>query len=186
LGISESSLVVGTVGRLSAVKNHKLLVECISTLLEKAPQLMLVIVGDGPLRSMLQELAAQLGVQSNLLLAGETDNVAKLLPAFDVFVMPSLSEGHSIALLEAAVTGLPIVASATGGNPEIISHEETGLLVPVGDMDATAAAIWRVLSQPEFAQQLGGSARAWAARAATIESMASGYGNLYQEVMRGS
>ncbi|MGA9421323.1 MAG: glycosyltransferase, partial [Rhodanobacteraceae bacterium] len=129
LGLETDALVIGCVGRLVPVKNHALLVAQVPGLLRKHPTLHIVLIGDGPLEDKLRAQTEALGASERVHFAGARADVADLLPAFDIFAQPSLSEGLSIALLEACATGLAVVASAVGGNPEIIHDGNSGLVV---------------------------------------------------------
>ena len=144
LGIRPGEKVVGTVGHLNRQKGHALLIEAMADVLANEPAARLVIAGRGPLRRRLEALAAKHGVAENVTFAGLVGDVARLLKAFDVFVFPSLWEGFGIALIEAMATGLPVVASATGGILEILEDGVSGLLVPPGDRAALAEALVRV------------------------------------------
>jgi glycosyltransferase involved in cell wall biosynthesis len=115
--------------------------------------------------------------------AGERKEVANLLPAFDIFVLPSLTEGLSIALLEAAATGLAIVASSVGGNPEIIRDGETGLLVPPADARALEAALLRLLGDAPLRAGLGQAARNWVAENASLTAMRGAYEGFYRDAL---
>jgi glycosyltransferase involved in cell wall biosynthesis len=97
--------------------------------------------------------------------------------------MPSLTEGHSIALLEAMAAGLPIIATRVGGNPEIISHEHTGWLVPANDSAAISAALTRLVGDRVLAAQLGANARDWTLEHVSVRAMADGYENVYAEAL---
>ena len=186
LGLPETAKVMGTVGRLVAVKNQQLLVNCLKSLSALRDDIYLVLIGAGPLKEDLASAARKLGLDARILFAGERPDIPDLLPALDVFVLPSLSEGHSIALLEAAAAGLALVASAVGGNPEIVSDGTTGLLVSVGDADATANAVQRLLLEPALNERLGRQARKWALTNASMSSMAIGYAAIYRDVLNGT
>lgn len=142
---ADDVVVLGTVGRLVAVKNQQLLLRAIHSLVSARPELSatlrLVMVGDGPERGPLTELADKLGLSDMIWLAGDRDNVPEMLRSMDIFVLPSLGEGISNTLLEAMATGLPAIASAVGGNPELVETGVNGLLFPSEDADALAAAI---------------------------------------------
>jgi glycosyltransferase involved in cell wall biosynthesis len=118
-----------------------------------------------------------------VLFAGERPNLTDLLPAFDVFAQPSLSEGLSIALLEASATGLAIVATDVGGNREIVGDGETGLLVPSGDVDALTAALDRMLSGADLRARFGAAAAEWAERNASISAMREAYDRFYRDAL---
>lgn len=181
LGIDANAIVVGTVGRQVAVKNHALLLAAAAPLCRANPRLKLVLLGEGELRESLLRQADALGIADALLLPGERGDIPQVLPAFDVFAMPSRSEGHSIALLEAAAAGLPVVATAVGGNPEIVQQGETGLLVPSEDEAALGAALARTIEDAPFREMLGRQARCWAERAVSVAVMADNYENLYRD-----
>ena len=183
LGLPTDALVIGCVGRLVPLKNHRVLIELLPRLTRAFPGLRLVIVGGGPLREELAAQAQALGVADRLTLAGEHARVANLLPAFDVFALPSETEGLSIALLEAAASGLAVVATAVGGNPEIIDDGTTGLLVPAGDADALAAALEALLRDPARRASLGDAARGWIRQNASIEAMHAAYLRFYRRAM---
>lgn len=183
LGLPRDAVVLGTVGRLVEVKNHRLLLDAAAPMCRTNPGLLVVLIGDGPLRAELEGAAAELGIAGQVRLIGERPDVPDLLPAFDVFVLPSVSEGQSIALLEAAAAGLPAVATDVGGNPEILSDGATGLLVPSGDRGALSAALGRLVAAPQLARKLGSAARNWVMRNASVSAMADSYDALYRDVV---
>jgi sugar transferase (PEP-CTERM/EpsH1 system associated) len=154
--------VVGTVGRLAAVKDQKTLLLALAEVLRASPQqrdtLRCILVGDGPERSALETLLAELGLQSCVWMAGDRDDIPEMLACMDVFVLPSLGEGISNTVLEAMATGLPVVATRVGGNPELVEHGVTGLLVPVGDTAALAEALQRLAGDPVTCKQMGSAA----------------------------
>jgi glycosyltransferase involved in cell wall biosynthesis len=163
-----------------ALKNHALVLDILPALLRQFPRLRLVLVGDGELQATLGAQAAALGVTAQVVFAGAQADVARLLPALDVFVLPSLTEGLSIALLEAAAAGLPIVATAVGGNPEIVRHGDTGLLVPPADGPALLAAVGRLLADAPGRELLGARAREWVERHACIDALCDAYDAFYR------
>ncbi|MEY4764751.1 MAG: hypothetical protein RI907_1424 [Pseudomonadota bacterium] len=180
LGLDETAVVLGCVGRLVALKNHQLLIGLLPDLLRKQPDLHLVIVGYGDLHETLLAQARQLGVADHLTITGQRNDVADLLPGFDVFALPSTTEGVSIALLEACATGLPAVASRVGGNPEIIHDDETGLLVPVSDASATLAALERLVCDVDLRQRLGQAAQHWVGAHASTTALEQAYDLCYR------
>lgn len=181
LGLNNEQTVVGCVGRLVPLKNHSLLLDSVHKLIAAHPNLMIVIVGYGELEESLQQQARSLGIESHVLLTGKRADVADLLPAFDIFALPSQTEGLSIALLEACASGLAVVASAVGGNPEIVHDNHTGILVPANDQPALTGAIDRLLSQPELRSRLGKAACSWVANNASSEALRSAYDQFYRE-----
>lgn len=183
LQLPDDALVIGCVGRLVELKNHRGMIDAMPTLLERFPDLYLAIVGDGALREELQAQAQRLGIAARVKLAGEQPDVTGLLPAFDVFAMPSTTEGLSIALLEAAASALPILATAVGGNVEIVQDGATGLLVPARDAPALRAGLVALLGDAPLRERLGRAAREWVVRYASIDAMFRAYDEFYQEAM---
>lgn len=143
--LPSNALVVGTVGRLAEVKDQATLVRGFASVLRGKPEwrqrLRLVIVGDGPLRSKLESCVRDEGVEDMVWLAGERSDVPDMLRMIDLFVLPSLGEGISNTMLEAMASGLPLIATRVGGNPELVDEGVNGLLVPARDPDALARAI---------------------------------------------
>ncbi|MDE2119326.1 MAG: glycosyltransferase [Betaproteobacteria bacterium] len=180
LGLQVEDLVIGSVGRLVELKNHRALIDVLAQLRAEHSQLRLVLVGGGALRQQLEHHARQCGVEAQVTFAGEQPDVAALLPAFDLFALPSTTEGLSVALLEAAASALPIVATAVGGNPEIVEQGRTGLLVPASDDAALAGALRALLADPARRAELGHAARAWVADNASLGSMFASHDRLYR------
>jgi glycosyltransferase involved in cell wall biosynthesis/protein-tyrosine-phosphatase len=163
LGIHDEGLLIGTAGRLTAVKGQQYLVDAARLILLQEPRARFVFVGSGPLRRELAAQAEARGVQGACLffdpLTDRKAGVFDLMAAFDVFVLPSLSEGSPMALLEAMALGRPIVATAVGGVPEIVTGDETGLLVPPRDADALAGACLELARDRSRSATLGAAAR---------------------------
>lgn len=160
LGLDLAHPVVGTVGRLDPRKGTDVLLAAAAQLIKKGlPELRVVVVGDGPLRDELPALAARLGIAERVHMLGDRSDVPEVLAALDVFVLPSRSEGMSNALLEAMASALPVVATAVGGNPEAVSADTTGVLIPSDDPTMMADAVLRLVTSPSLAAELGGAAR---------------------------
>jgi glycosyltransferase involved in cell wall biosynthesis len=145
-----------TVGRLQAPKDPITLLRALSELGRPAEA---VIVGDGPDRPAVESEVRRLGLQTAVRLTGERDDVAELLAEADLFVLSTRSEGLPLSILEAMAAGLPVVASDVGGVPELVVDGETGFLVPPGDPHALAAAIERLLDDPDLRRRLGAAGR---------------------------
>lgn len=159
LGIGPDDEVIGTVGNFTPKKDHRVLLGALALLVPEHPTLRLVIVGSGPLEGKLRAQAATLGVGSHVIWAGSRSDVPDILPAFDLFVLSSLHEGLSIALLEAQAAGVPCVATNVGGIPEILEHGRDGLLIPPSDPAAIARAVGELLGDPERRYQMSTAAR---------------------------
>lgn len=180
LGVPAGGLHVGCVARLEAVKDHATLLEAFALLRAARPDAHLTLVGGGSLRAALGERAAAPDLAGAVTFAGERAEVAPLHAAFDLFALASRSEGHSLTLLEAASSGLPIVATRVGGNAEIVADGVTGLLVPPGDPRALAAALAAAAAR---AGALGAAGRARVTRLFSAERMARAYHDLYAELL---
>jgi sugar transferase (PEP-CTERM/EpsH1 system associated) len=179
LGLSEDVPVVGAVGRLNPVKDHTTLLWAFAGLAARRPDVMLVIVGDGGLRTRLGELVRGLGLASRVRFLGERSDIPQLLSAFDIFALSSIKEGMSFTILEAMSTGLPIVVTRVGGNAELIEHDVSGTLVPAGDAVALAAGLDRYLEEPGLAAAHGRAARRRAVERFSLDVMLEGYRELY-------
>lgn len=182
LGYDGGAKIIGTVGRLDPVKGQRYLIAAFAELGRRHPDARLLIVGDGPGRQELEALARALGVRDKTIFAGERRDIPDLLKAMDLFVLPSLAEGISNTILEAMATGLPVVATRVGGNPELVAEGLTGLLVPSADSGALAAAIdWYLLS-PKAMESHGAAARERAVSRFALSGMVEAYRELYLSV----
>ena len=180
LGVPAGTRLIGTVGRLNWAKDQDGLIRAFARVHAQRPDTALVLVGDGELRASLQATAAAAGVAPAVHFLGDRSDVPALLQGLDLFALSSLSEGYSMALLEAAASALPIVATDVGGNAEIVHDGRTGLLVPDGDPAALAEAIGQLLDAESLAVTLGGAARAWMLEHGSLEAMAARYAQLYR------
>jgi glycosyltransferase involved in cell wall biosynthesis len=180
LGIPAEARVVGTVGRLAPEKDQALLVRAMLPLLDPTRQL--VIVGDGPERDALRELVRSTGCERFIHMVGARDDVARFLPAFDVFALPSLTEGLPLVLLEAMSTELVVVASAVGGIPDLIDHGTTGFLSAPGDCAGVSTQLAALMADAHLAEAVGRAARKQVRGHHSLERMAAGYEALYGSV----
>jgi glycosyltransferase involved in cell wall biosynthesis len=151
----EDRPVVLTAARLDEQKGHPVLFRAAAEL----PEALFVLAGEGPRRVELQELAAELGIGDRVLFLGHRTDIPELLAACDVFALPSLYEGSSLAVLEAMAARRAVVSSAIGGTDELLTDGESGMLVPPGDPGALAAALRRLLGDGELRAALGHAAR---------------------------
>jgi len=180
LEIADDAYVIGTVGRLNWAKDQAMLIDSFAQMHPRQPGDKLVIVGGGELREHLEARIRSLALQESVLLLGDRNDVADILPAFDVFAATSVTEGHSIALLEAAATGIPVVASNVGGNAEIVQHRETGLLVEERSALHFARVLGELGQTPETRRQMGQRAHAWARTNAGLMQSVKAYERLYR------
>ena len=162
LALGEGEAVVLSVGRLSFEKGHADLLRAGAALaaIPEAPPFRIVIVGEGPERDTLQRLASQLGIDQQVTLAGFQRDTKPYYAVATAVAVPSHSEGSPNVVLEAMAAGLPIVANAVGGVPEILEQSVTGLMVPAHNPEAMAQALQRILADPELRSRLGTAARA--------------------------
>ena len=180
LGLAPDTRIIGTVGRLNPVKDQATLLRAFACLHGEFADTALVLVGDGALRAALEAQAAALGIAAAVRFLGDRSDVRELLQGFDLFALSSLSEGYSMALLEACASGLPIVATDVGGNREIVADGRNGRLVPPARDDALAEAFATLLRDPAGTAAMGRAGRDWALREASIGTMAGRYDALYR------
>lgn len=181
-------LVIGTVGRLQAVKDQLNLVRAFALLMQRVPndsrQLRLMIVGDGPLRPQVEAEIRSFGLQERVWLAGARSDVPDVLRAIDVFVLPSKAEGISNTILEAMATGLPVVATNVGGNGELVVQGATGALVPANNPEMIARYLEAYVRQPELRSQHGAAGRARVEAEFSIQAMVARYEAVYLDALR--
>jgi len=183
--VGDDEQVVIAVGRLSCQKGHAVLFDAVPDILRRFPKTVFVLVGDGPARQELARQAERMGIQRRVRFLGTRPDVFRLLAAADVFVMPSLSEGMPVALLEAMGMGLPLVASALDGIASVITDGEQGVLVPPGDAEALAVALQELLARPELRRQLGERARRHVRAHYTLDRMCEQYEELFLQFAGG-
>jgi sugar transferase (PEP-CTERM/EpsH1 system associated) len=175
--------LVGTVGRMQGVKDQTLLTRAFLQALALQPalrdRLRLVLVGDGPLRAECQALLDAAQASHLAWLPGERSDVADVMRGLNCFVLPSLAEGISNTILEAMASGLPVVATRVGGNPELVEHERTGLVVPAADVQAMAQALVRVAQAPTQALQMGREGRRAVELRFSLQAMVLAYQDVY-------
>jgi sugar transferase (PEP-CTERM/EpsH1 system associated) len=178
LGLPERSVAFGTVGRLDPVKDHVGLLRALAQM-SADPEALLYIVGDGPCRSQIEAAVRALGLSQRVRLLGDRPDVPEILPGFDVFVLPSLGEGMSNAILEAMAAGLPVVATRVGGNPELVLHEVSGLLVEPRSSESLMAGLSRYAQDPCLRAIHGRAARERAESEFGLRRMLGAYDDLY-------
>ncbi|WP_235880354.1 glycosyltransferase [Polyangium aurulentum] len=183
LGVPTEGLHIGCVARLSKEKDHATMLEAFAAVRARRPDAHLTLVGDGAERAALEAQRDRLGLAGAVTFAGQRDDIAAILPAFDMFALSSRTEGMSLTLLEAAAAGLPIVATRVGGNPEVVADGETGLLVPAGDPARFAEALLATAARPDL-RAMGERARARVAERYDMGRTAAAYDALYAEVLR--
>ncbi len=180
--------LVGTVGRMQAVKDQVMLANAFVQALAMAPQLQsrlrLVMVGEGPLRSQALALLEAAGVAHLAWLSGERNDVAQIMRGLQAFALPSLAEGISNTILEAMASGLPVVATAVGGNADLVLHGLTGYIVPPANPQTMAQHLIELASDPERARRMGEAGRLRVQATFSMQAMVSTYQSLYDQQLR--
>jgi len=174
---------VGVIARLQPEKGVEGFVRAAKSILAAYPQASCLILGDGPLRPDLEWLARHLGIAGSLHFLGFRTDARAFLPDLDVLAVPSLTEGGPLVILEAMAAGVPVVASAVGGIPEQVRHNEEGLLVPAGDTLALAEAILSLLQNPQRARVLGEAGRRRSLDRYQYDSMLNRVEEVYRQVL---
>ncbi len=175
-------LVVGTVGSLKPIKNQSMLIRAVVGLVESGLYVELRIVGDGTDADRLTELVRSLRAEPFIHLLGLQDDIPAFLRGLNVFVLPSDTEAHPIALLEAMACGLPCVATRVGGVPEILREGEVGILIEPRDQTALEQALTELIEQPVLRSELGKAARVRVCERYSKEQMVDAYANMYREL----
>ncbi|MBI3939747.1 MAG: glycosyltransferase family 4 protein [Acidobacteria bacterium] len=186
LGIPPGRLVVGMVSKLWEGKGHDVLLRAWKGVLERlsaGPRPLLAIVGEGYLEGSLKARTSELGLQDSVIFTGFQEDVPGVTAAIDIAVLPSLFEGMGRVILEAMAAGKPVVASRTGGIPDLVRHDDNGLLVPPGDADALQAALLEVLSSQSLRARLAEGARAALRPEHSAAWMVDQIHQFYQRVM---
>ena len=176
--------VIGTVGRMQEVKDQVTLARAFVRLAQIMPgakeRVRLVMIGEGPLRDRVRALLAEAGLERHAWLPGKRDDVARIMRSFDLFVLPSLAEGISNTILEAMATGLPVLATAVGGNRELVREGETGTLVPRDDPESMAIALRTYAESDELGRRQGEAARRAIENEFGMDAMVDGYMKIYE------
>ena len=183
LSIGENDLLIGTVATFRPVKDLHTMLVAMSLVAKEAPRARLVLLGDGPLKHDITATVARLGLSSIVHLPGWRRDATELLPAMDLFVLSSLSEGISLALLDAMAAGVPVVATKVGGNPEVLRDPTSGLLVPPRSPRDLADAILSLINNPARRGELSAGGRRRIEVAFSLKRMVKDYEGLYAGLM---
>ncbi|WP_245549167.1 TIGR03088 family PEP-CTERM/XrtA system glycosyltransferase [Noviherbaspirillum massiliense] len=182
----DGCFVIGTVGRVQDVKDHRTLLDAFIHLRKSMParadQLRLAIVGDGPLLPAIRLQAAEAGIADAVWLPGARTDIPDVMRGFSLFVLSSVAEGTPVTLLEAMASGLPVVATQVGGIPEVVIDGVSGMLVAPSDPEALAVAISTYLDRPERIARHGSAGRSYVEEHFSIAAMLGAYLNLYDEL----
>jgi glycosyltransferase involved in cell wall biosynthesis len=179
--IPEDAMVFTCVARLAAPKNITVLLEAFAALNRRED--ILVLAGDGPHRAQLEDEARSRGLAGSVRFLGTRLDVPELLGASDAFVLPSSWEGHPLSVMEAMAAGRAVVATNVGGVPELVSHDETGLLVASEDVVGLASAMRSIAEHEELRERLGRDAGRFASKELDVSLMATRYDALYRDLV---
>ncbi len=180
--IDPEAILIGIVARLHPVKGHSCLLEAMSRVLPDFPALVLMIIGTGPDRIKLEEMARRLAISKNVIFTGFRRDIPEVIAALDFLVLPSLSEGLSLTVMEGMAMSKPVLATAVGGTPEIITSGVNGLLIPPADVSALTAGIRRLIHDRKMAAEIGKAARKTIETKFTAEIMADKTARLYKDI----
>lgn len=183
----DGTIVIGTVGRMETVKDQTNLAHAFVRLVDSVPEgrraLRLVMIGDGALRPRVREILDAAGMGDLAWLPGARNDVPDMLRTMDLFVLPSINEGISNTILEAMASGLPVIATAVGGNPELVVDGETGALVPAASPDALADALAVYATDRPLIARHGRSGRTRIEQEFSLPAMVGRYLGVYDQVM---
>lgn len=183
--VSNAALVIGSVGNLYPVKGQGYLIRAFSGFLKSFPESFLVLVGRGGERERLAGLVKDLEIpERRVIFTGFRRDVHRILEALDIYVQPSLSEGFPVSVLDALFLGLPVIATAVGGVPEIIGRDEHGLLVPSGSWQGIQEALLKVASSAQYFREKAAASEKWAKERFSIDRMTSGYLEVYERILK--
>lgn len=180
LRVPETIFLVGMVGRFSAQKGHKYLIEASSILRERGKLFKIVLIGVGELEAVIRQEVEVRNLGNYIIFYGQTLEVQKMLQAFDCFILPSLWEGMPLALLEAMAVGLPVIGTDVAGTREVIENEVTGLLIPSKNPTAIADALIRLMDDRKLRTRLANQAQSFVKGRYSVEVSISAYLTLYE------
>nr|NJM02124.1 glycosyltransferase [Desulfobacula sp.] len=177
----DSLRVIGVIGRLDPIKDHPTLFRAFEQVARSMPQTRLMVIGDGPERQKLEAMAKNL-TEADIRFAGNRLDVPDLLWQMDLFVLPSLNEGISNTILEAMASGVPVIATRAGGNPELVTDGETGALFTPGNQDQLAGLMEKFLKDEPLRKLTGKKARESVIQRFSMTNMAAGYTDVWRRV----
>jgi len=182
LGFSPDKRYIACIARFHPIKDHVTLINAFAQLVKEFPDVDLLLVGDGPERSALSRLCTDLNLGDRVQFLGIRADVAEILQAVNVFALTSLCEAASLTILEAMASGLPVVVTDVGGNPEMVRDGIDGFLAPRQDAQVIAQALRKLLNQPETAQKMGEAGRTRVQQYYSLSRTIDRYHQLYREL----
>jgi glycosyltransferase involved in cell wall biosynthesis len=183
-GIPKDAFVVGWVGRMTGVKDTNAILEIVRATRARGVDAVLCLVGDGPDRGRLEQVAHDLGIASATYFVGYQPDVAGYYRLFDAFLLPSVNEGTPVSAIEALASGTPVVATRVGGVPDVVRDQVDGFLVEPGDTDAAADRLAELAGDPELRQRLGSSGREYARERYSVDRLVDDVDRLYRALLR--
>ena len=184
MGVADERFVVGWIGRMTAVKRTDVVLESFRRLRDEGVDAVLCMVGDGPDRHAVENLAGGLGIMRDSLFPGYQEDVGPFFAAFDVFVLPSGNEGTPVTAIEALASGCPVVATRVGGVPDVVTDGEDGFLVDPGDVEGLAASLARLANDPELRARMGGAGRERMRSRYAVDRLIDDVDRLYRELLQ--
>jgi len=178
----EGSTTIACVGRFMPEKGQEYLLNAMAILKSNGYSPHLVFFGDGPLLNHIKSLSQKYGMSSQITFMGVRRDILEWLPHFDIFVLPSAWEGVSLALLEAMASGLPVIATAVGGTPEVVIDYESGILVPSGAVSALADALIELIDNPDLRTRIGEAAHQRISQEFTVDQSVNKISHLYDRL----
>ena len=185
LNIAEDEIIFGTISRLDPIKNHIMMLSAFSQLVQTHPKCKLLIVGDGEMRSQLEQLTNELNIGDNVVYTGYKASPQKYLDVIDVFLLTSFSEGTSMTLLEAMSFSKPSIVTDVGGNPEIVIDNETGLIIPNDNSESLVTKMKLLLDQ-KLRNTYGENAKARFEAQFSLKNMSKRYSSIYKKCLPGN
>ncbi len=186
LHLADDDVAICSIGRLSHEKGQDTLIRAIARLIESELPVKLVLVGDGPERAALEDLAGELGISGRISFLGLRDDVPAVLAGMDIYALSSRSEGMPGVLIEAGMAGLPSVSFDVGGAREVVLDGETGVIVPEGDLDELVNGLEGLVNRPGWRGELGARARTWCRSTYDLEIVAGQFERLFKDMLNGA
>jgi glycosyltransferase involved in cell wall biosynthesis len=183
MGVPDERFLVGWIGRMTGVKRGPDVLRAFRRLRDQGIDAMLCMVGDGPERDELEELAGELGLMHDCLFPGYQEDVGPFFAAFDTFVLPSANEGTPVTAIESLASGCPVVATRVGGVPDVVDDGVDGFLVELGDLDSLAAALARLAADPELRRRMGDAGRERVLPRYAVERLIGDVDGLYRRLL---
>ena len=183
-GLDKDVIVITNVGIFRKVKGHEVMLKSVAKVINQLPKAKFLLVGDGPDKKDLEEMANEMGIGKHVLFPGFIDNIPEIYSFTDIAILSSWSEGLPQSLLQAMAAGVPVIATNVGGVPEVVVHEESGILIEAGDHAALAEGIIRIINHPDLAVRMAGRAKEIILQGHSMNSMLDSIESLYQRLLR--